>query len=137
VPGGAQPVLRIGRGARRFVIDPDEDAATLAGGVGDARQRRFDQRATGGATCREISCERRESGLGDHGILPRMQLRTGFVTPGPAIWPVPVTGCGRCSFRAWGRAFAGKTEGTKRVKRLGAYALTPLGSCPPRPRGSV
>jgi hypothetical protein len=43
VPGLAQAVLGIGRGAGAVAIDLDKGARAFAGGIGDLRERRFDQ----------------------------------------------------------------------------------------------
>ncbi|BCF96295.1 hypothetical protein PPGU19_008640 [Paraburkholderia sp. PGU19] len=49
--------MRIGRGAGVVGVDLHEDGRALAGGIGDAFQRRFDERAAGGAASSEIGGE--------------------------------------------------------------------------------
>ncbi|WBV43335.1 hypothetical protein [Pseudoroseomonas cervicalis] len=53
-PGAAQRVHRQRRGARRLGLHGDEGAGALAGGVGDAGERRLGQRQRGGAAGGEI-----------------------------------------------------------------------------------
>ena len=54
VPGLAQPILRIGRRAGVLGVDLDEGTRAFAGGIGDLRERRFDQLTAGRAPIREI-----------------------------------------------------------------------------------
>ena len=55
ITGLAQPVLCVGCTASAVAIDLDKGAHPFAGGIGDLRERRFDQFATGRAPIYEIS----------------------------------------------------------------------------------
>ena len=88
ITGRAQPVLRIGRGPRRLGIDLDKDAPALAGGIGDARERLFDQSAARRAPRGEIGREPRQGRPCDRahpGIFGKRCLSPSRLTQGWAL----------------------------------------------------
>ena len=78
ITGRAQPVLRLGRDARRVGIDLDKSAPSLAGRIGDARQRFLDQGAARRATRGKIGREHGQSG-------PWLRRKTGHRHPPPVV----------------------------------------------------